>query len=346
MHLGPIIDRIEKLASGRPFGQLPQLRKGLKPTAQAHRHIFYFVRSLDASRTEWDYAFHCGGRRELQFNVGLEDARRTLRYGVAFSFQGSRNLTDLGVLRRSVGRFNLFVRKNPAYLSRFSMWTHESGRDRSERGTVRPIGNELFRWGVFVFVGSVQPAKMRSIDYERILDDLDWLMPLYEYVEGKGRELPVKQLQSGFQFRPGCSIGALSAKAVLPEREVKIELRQKKIQIALHSYLAVQFGKENVSVEQRIPNRSVDLAVLQGHELWYYEVKIAPSVKQSIREALGQLLEYSYWPGMKEANRLIVVGEEAPSAESRRYVSLLRKRFKIPVEYQRFNLSTGKLMPA
>jgi hypothetical protein len=44
--------------------------------------------------------------------------------------------------------------------------------------------------------------------------------------------------------------------------------------------------------------------------------------------------------------RMIIVGEETPSVESRRYLALLRKRFEIPVEYRQFNLSNGKLMPA
>ncbi|MGB8028329.1 MAG: hypothetical protein WCF30_01580 [Terracidiphilus sp.] len=60
-------------------------------------------------------------------------------------------------------------------------------------------------------------------------------------------------------------------------------------------------------------------------------------------KALGQLLEYSYWPGLREADRLIVVGEEAPTADSRKYISILRKRFKLPVEYQQFNLSSREL---
>lgn len=345
MRIGPIIDKIEQLAVDRPFGKLPQLRKALKPRAQAHRRIFYSVRSLDVPRTEWDYAFHRGGRREMQFNVGLEDRRETLRYGIAFSFQGSRYLTNLDVLRPISQTIQPFCREESRISLSFLMWTHE-GEDRSERFAVRPISDELFRWGVFAFVGSTQPAKMRSIDYGRILDDLEWLMPLYEFVEGRDRELPVRQSGSEFVFRPGCSIGALFGRANLPEREVEIDLRQRKIQIALYAYLADQFGENNVSVEQRIPRRSVDLAVRRGKELWYYEVKAAPSARQSIREALGQLLEYAYWPRTKEADQLFVVGEEAPTADSKRYISVLRKRFHIPVEYQQFDLSIGKLVTA
>jgi hypothetical protein len=344
MLLQPVIERIEGLARNRPFGQLPQLRKRLKNIRQAHKQIFYFVRSPNTPKTELRYAFHWGGRRELQFNLGLEDSGHTLRYGVAFSFQGNRNLTNLGVLRPSVDRFNDFVKRNPAYLSRFLMWTYEPGRGRTERLAVRPISGELFRWGVFVFVGSTQPARTRSIDYGRILEDLDWLIALYEFVEGGGKTLPVKHSKAGFAFKPGSSIQTFSARATLSGKTIEIDLRQKRIQDALHGCLVSRFGAKNVGTELSIPKRFVDLAVRKGTKLWYYEVKTSQSVQQCIREALGQLLEYSYWPGLRKADRLIIVGEEAPTAESRKYISILRKRFEIPVEYQQFDLSNGELI--
>jgi hypothetical protein len=337
MQLRPVITKIEEFSAGRPFGGLPKLRKMLKGLAHVHRRIFYLPPSEN-------YAFHYGGRRELQFNVGLEDTGKTLRYGVAFSFEGSRNLQSLDVLRKSFDRFNAFVKMSPAYLSRFSMWNYQPGIGRSERRPVEPISDELFRWKVFVFVGHTQIAKSRSIDYDGIIDDLDRLMPLYEFVEGEGKAPPVIRKNSRFIFQPGCSIRAFSAEKIVSERTIEIDLRQKRIQDALHRYLVSCFGRDNVGVEQRTFNRSVDLAVQKGGKLWYYEVKTAQSAMQCIREALGQLLEYSYWPLMQEADRLIIVGQESSTAASRKYISLLRKRFKIPVEYQQFNLSMGELI--
>jgi hypothetical protein len=346
MDIVAVTRRIEELATGRPFGQLQAVRGRIKGTSRLGSRIF---RRQSTFRVIEDghnssYAFHFGGRQELQFNVGFEDNGKTLRYGVAFSFKGSRSFPGLDVLKMSFERFNQFVRRNPAYLSRFHMWDHQEGLGRSERLSVRPIRDDLFHWGPFVFVGNFQPARERSIDYGRILDDLDWLMPLYEFVEGKGRALTVKQSNSGFKFRPGCSIDTFSAKAVLTGRAIEIDLRQKRIQKALHSYLVSHFGKKNVGTELRILNRAVDLAVRKEGKLWYYEVKTARSVQQCIREAVGQLLEYSYWPRLREADRLMVVGEQAPTADSRKYISILRKRFKIPVEYQQFNLSSGELV--
>jgi hypothetical protein len=345
MDIIAVTQRIEELATDRPFGQLQTVRERLKGNRSLGPRIFrpQSVFRVKEGGHDLSYAFHFGGRHELQFNIGFEDNGKTLRYGAAFSFQGGRNLTDLEVLRRSVERFNQLLRMNPAYLSRFSMW-HYRKRVRSERLPVKPIPDELFRWGVFVFVGSTQPAKTRSIDYGRILDDLDWLMPLYEFVEGQSKALPVQQSKSGFVFQPGCSIDNFSAKAVLTGKAIEIDLHQRRIQKALHSYLVSRFGAENVGTELRIPERFVDLAVRRGRELWYYEVKTSVSARQCIREALGQLLEYSYWPGCKKAKKLIIVGEPAMDAEVRQYLAFLKGEFSIPIHYQQFNAKTGTLV--
>lgn len=346
MELGPIIERIEDLAFEHPFGELPELRKRLKALKHTHRRIFYTPRSTETTKANWSYAFHYGGRRELQFNVGFEDNGKTLRYGAGFSFQGSRNLTSLAVLKEPVERFNRFVKKNPAYLSRFSMWNYQHGRDRSERLPVRPIPDELFRWGVFVFVGNTQPANRRSIDYDRILDDLDWLVPLYEFVEGGGKAFTVEQLKSGFMFQPGCAIKTFSAKATFQARNLEIDLRHKRIQNALHHHLVSLFGVNNVRTELSGLGTFVDVAVQRGVKLWYYEVKTSGSVKECIREAIGQLLEYSYWPGSRKAEKLFVIGEQSINSDSQQYIATLRSQLKMPIEYRQFDLKSGRLLEA
>lgn len=61
-------------------------------------------------------------------------------------------------------------------------------------------------------------------------------------------------------------------------------------------------------------------------------------------EALAQLLEYSYWPGAQVAERLIIVGEPALDRESENYLATLRQQFDIPVDYEQFDLNTGKIV--
>ncbi|MDX6528569.1 MAG: hypothetical protein QOH41_859 [Blastocatellia bacterium] len=66
----------------------------------------------------------------------------------------------------------------------------------------------------------------------------------------------------------------------------------------------------------------------------FYEIKTMNSPRACIREALGQLLEYSFWPGSQEAVRLVVVGERSLDEEGAEYIETLRRRFCLPVEYE------------
>ena len=52
-----------------------------------------------------------------------------------------------------------------------------------------PVSSDLIAPNVFVFLGNRQPAK--NIDYQKVLDTFDRLLPLYKYVESGGKTDPV-----------------------------------------------------------------------------------------------------------------------------------------------------------
>src|ERR1700728_1387916 len=108
MDIVALTRKVEQLATDRPFGQLQMIRERLKGKRGLGPKIFrpQTVFRKSEKGHDWSYAFHFGGRREMQFNLGFEDDGKTLRYGVAFSFQGSRNFGSLDLLRPSVRRFN------------------------------------------------------------------------------------------------------------------------------------------------------------------------------------------------------------------------------------------------
>ena len=49
---------------------------------------------------------------------------------------------------------------------------------------------------------------------------------------------------------------------------------------------------------------SIDIVLKRPDGFWFYEIKTAKTARACIREALGQLLEYSYWPKTQKAKRL------------------------------------------
>lgn len=197
-----------------------------------------------------------------------------------------------------------------------------------------PIPSELAVEGIFVFLGKRQPTS--KIDYQMILDDFDRLLALYKYVESGGTTQPVTlPTQTGFVFRAGCTLKASSAKATQAEKQLDLNLRHNDLQIALYHRLMSKYGKDNVGTE--LPSgvgMSVDVVVRQKSEYWFYEIKTASSPRACLREALGQILEYAFWPGAQEATRLIIVGESAIDEDAEEYLKRLKKRFSLPIKYE------------
>ncbi len=84
--LAAIAAELNAKAERHPIGQLQEIRKKLKELDRRPGKGSF--RLEGASKTVFpDWAFHYGGRTELQFNIG-KDGRHDgmLRHGVAFSF--------------------------------------------------------------------------------------------------------------------------------------------------------------------------------------------------------------------------------------------------------------------
>lgn len=350
MKLQPIIREINTRSKSHPIGRLPELRKRLKSLSRSPGTNIFQPKST----FEHDgYAFHWGGRKELQFNVEFEEGRRDLRHGVAFSFARGRSLPEPGVLVPKVARFNKFLLAHPRAFSGMSMWqwTKSGGSKKSrEPAPIELSGKELVQEAAFISLGRSQHVS--GIDYEIILSDLDRLLPLYEFVERtSASERYDLEEECGLRFQPGGVDKPTQAIAEIAEKQVSINLRENRLQSALREYLKSRYGSKNVREEQPIFTMRgtwcrVDLVVRSGAGYEFYEAKAHPTDKRCIRSALGQLLEYSFWPGHQQASKLFVVGEAALSAEGGQYLALLRKRFRIPIEYQQFNLAKRKLVKA
>lgn len=82
----------------------------------------------------------------------------------------------------------------------------------------------------------------------------------------------------------------------------------------------------------------VDLkAKTKSNEWHYYEIK-TDSPKISIRNALGQLMEYCYYPNTNKAKRLFIISDRAPDNETVVYLENIRKKFGLPIYYRFFDI--------
>jgi hypothetical protein len=317
------------------IGKIQEIRADLKKLRRRPGHEIFTPQTITD-----DYAFHLGGRHELQFNIGFEDDSGTheFRHGVAFSFEPSQALpTPVDELSPKVKLFNDFMELYADSFADMRMWHFE--KDRSADYMPGPIPWERVKRGVFVFLGKHRPA-LDQIDYEDILSDFDRLLPMYRYVEGGGALQPISTLAiTPFVFVPGCSAKASAAAGNVAQRQIDICLRHNEMQEALYNHLISQYGEGNVGTENvsGVGTR-VDVVVRQENEYWFYEIKTAQSPRACIREALGQLLEYSFWPGAQVASRLIVVGEAALDSDGSAYLECLKTRFGLPIDYKQISI--------
>ena len=183
MSLQQVVTALNEHALAHPIGGLPEWRKQHKGKERLPRTIFY-AKVPDADKDR-DYVFHVGGLSELQFNVGFElvDDIRTFRYGIAFSLQPTRELPEdkvVALLRRKSSASTSFSASIPRHSRGLRCG---AGIAAQPNHPVATIPTKDIHLGNFIFIGKLQPAD--AIDLDAALDDLDQLLPVYEYVKGE-----------------------------------------------------------------------------------------------------------------------------------------------------------------
>jgi hypothetical protein len=117
--------------------------------------------------------------------------------------------------------------------------------------------------------------------------------------------------------------------------QLDIALRHNEIQRALYWRLVEQYGEDNVGTEcSGLFGTRIDVVVRDGPNWWCYEIKTSHSPRACMREAVGQLLEYSFWPGRQSAPRLVVVGETPLDDDGAAYLTRLKQFVDLPLEYE------------
>lgn len=114
-----------------------------------------------------------------------------------------------------------------------------------------------------------------------------------------------------------------------------------KLQNALCALLRKNYKNEYKKVI--IEKDRVDIKAKTHSDKWhYFEIK-TDTPKLSIRNALGQILEYSYWPDLQRAEKLIIIADIAPDSETQKYLKHIRNKFTMPVSYRFFDIAKNIL---
>lgn len=196
--ISEIVNALHRRLTGTPLEHFYELRQRLKGRGYLHGELFQEVHGAEGPLK--GFAFHRGGRQELQFNVAFEDDG-FFRYGVALSLQPGKYLPDpLAVFAAKIARFNQAV-SSGVVQSPLQMWAFRNHEQIFE-GPLGPVSEELASVGTFIFVGErIQTANGPNDQVlDRSVEVLVSLLPLYEYVEGAGDAKP--------QLRPQKSVEA------------------------------------------------------------------------------------------------------------------------------------------
>lgn len=138
-------------------------------------------------------------------------------------------------------------------------------------------------------------------------------------------------LKSGLRLRSGA--------------EVEIEYRHNDLQSKFLLFLQHQFGTDNVKREcKTFGGCRIDVVRKTTSGFVFYEVKVYNSLRLSIRESLGQLLDYCFFPGRSDAKEIALVSDVQPDEDDKLYLKTIRGLLAISFSYIHFDLVRNKIV--
>lgn len=237
-------------------------------------------------------------------------------------------------------RLNSLIANEPELFADYKMWFWQGGK-RSEITNVFEIDESLTKNGTFIFVGKIM--SINEIDFNEILETFDNLLKIYIDVENESNtgiaEIDSETALDNFIFRSG--------KANLPQKtnynriqqQINVDARHSFLQEKLYKKLVFAFGEKNVGLENPINGKKIDLVLKTKDLFTFYEIKTANSAKQCIREAFGQILEYTYFEGKKYADKIVIAGEYPIDKKTKNYLKFLNSEFDLPISYHQIDIN-------
>jgi hypothetical protein len=122
--------------------------------------------------------------------------------------------------------------------------------------------------------------------------------------------------------------------------EVIVDPYHNKIQNTLTKLL--KSSREYFSIEMEKDNVDVQANFKPTNKSHYFEIKTS-TPKNNIRQAIGQLFEYSMFPDKQKAEKLIIVGDTEPTKEIKNYIKHLRDVTALNIYYRWVDIEKNKL---
>lgn len=190
--------------------------------------------------------------------------------------------------------------------------------------------------------------RFRPDDFEKYPDKTyvakgDKSISSYHYVLLHAHQLPEIEKGADGVFElgrcnPTSRYSGKSIKKRVEEKLVEYPALHHQISVALEATLKKEYDK--VYAEHQTGYKtSIDLVAVKGKKMHFFEIKTYHDVRTCIRQALGQLLEYSYFPDRQLADELyIVTPHEIHDQNIISYIKTLKESVGVPIRYITYDL--------
>lgn len=148
-----------------------------------------------------------------------------------------------------------------------------------------------------------------------------------------------------FEFIAGHNKKKGNSVSTYQEHKVEIDLVHNQIQDALYDQLTEAYGKNHVGTENPTGKGTrIDAVVRHTDKYSFYEIKTSQSIRQCVRDAVGQLLEYAHFGNDVSIKELVIVSPNKITGECLSYLSSIREKYGIPLVYRQFDLEAMQLL--
>lgn len=128
-------------------------------------------------------------------------------------------------------------------------------------------------------------------------------------------------------------------------KDIELEFKHNLLQKKFLQFLQNKYGRNTVKRECTAYGTSrIDITRKTNTGFVFYEIKTYNSLRSSIREGLGQLLEYCLYPNVNEAESIVLVSHVEPSIELKEYLIHIKKFINLPFSYIHFDLDKEKII--
>ncbi|MFC1740052.1 hypothetical protein ACFL0N_01060 [Pseudomonadota bacterium] len=134
-----------------------------------------------------DYAYHHGGRGEIQFNIGLDDPD-IFRFGIALSLEPDRTITDpVTVLESRFDTLNNYLTEYGEQFTELTIWREYDGQ-RFTLPKIQRLPDSWLSVGSFIFIGASfndqsKRSDLTNEEYREVIRVFEQLLPVYQHVE-------------------------------------------------------------------------------------------------------------------------------------------------------------------